>query len=178
MHRKHTARRLYHCGLRSKGQRQGNLLNSATPTTRNAVSINNRACCTRESLLTVFISAELVRWVSESKRPFSIVKDRGFIKLMKTGRPSYWLPSPVTVSRDVKSVFARVRQRIANMLNVGVSSLISTVVKSLTIRCVRRIGPPGQAQLRHGRLDFTEPPGLHRDHGPLGARRQTALIPA
>ncbi|KAI0684076.1 hypothetical protein BC835DRAFT_1242500, partial [Cytidiella melzeri] len=50
------------------------------------------------------------------KRPFSIVKDRGFISLMKTGRPSYWIPSPSTVSRDVKRVFARVRQRISNML--------------------------------------------------------------
>lgn len=68
--------------------------------------------------LTVTLRAEIVRWVSENKRPFEIVKDRGFVKLMKTGRPSYPLPSPVTVSRDVKRVFARVRQRIANMLRV------------------------------------------------------------
>lgn len=66
--------------------------------------------------------AEIVRWVSENKRPFEIVKDRGFVTLMKTGRPSLWLPSPVTVSRDVKRVFVRVRQRIANMLRVSISS--------------------------------------------------------
>ena len=37
---------------------------------------------------------------------------------MKTGRPEYYLPPPCTVSRDVRQVFARSRQRIANMLRV------------------------------------------------------------
>ena len=63
--------------------------------------------------------AEIVRWVSENKRPFKLVKDRGFQSLMKTGRPGYQLPSPETVSRDVKKVFCRVRKRIAKMLQVG-----------------------------------------------------------
>ena len=63
--------------------------------------------------------AEIVRWVSESKRPFKIVKDRGFRNLMKTGRPEYSIPSPETVSRDVKKVFLRVRKRIAKMLQVS-----------------------------------------------------------
>jgi hypothetical protein len=49
-------------------------------------------------------------------RPFKIVKDRGFQTLMKTGRPDYYIPSPETVSRDVKKVFVRCRQRIAKML--------------------------------------------------------------
>jgi coproporphyrinogen III oxidase len=35
---------------------------------------------------------------------------------MKTGRPDYYIPSPTTVSRDVKQVFANVRKRIAKML--------------------------------------------------------------
>jgi hypothetical protein len=51
-------------------------------------------------------------------RPFKIVKDRGFQSLMKTGRPDYYIPSPQTVSRDVKQVFVRCRQRIAKMLQV------------------------------------------------------------
>ncbi len=51
-------------------------------------------------------------------RPFKIVEDRGFKKLMKTGRPGYYLPSKETVSRDVKAVFAKCRQRIATMLQV------------------------------------------------------------
>ncbi|KAF8131085.1 hypothetical protein EV363DRAFT_1165668, partial [Boletus edulis] len=54
--------------------------------------------------------------VEMSLRPFNIVADRGFQSLMKTGRPEYYLPSPATVSRDVKLVFVHTRQRIAKML--------------------------------------------------------------
>lgn len=62
---------------------------------------------------------EFVRWISESKRPFKIVKDPGFRSLMKTGRPDCYIPSPETISRDVKKVFVAVRQRIAHMLQVS-----------------------------------------------------------
>jgi hypothetical protein len=61
---------------------------------------------------------EIVRWVLENLRPFKIVSDRGFQSLMKTGRPDYHILSPSTVSRDVKTVFAHTRQRIAKMLQV------------------------------------------------------------
>lgn len=64
--------------------------------------------------------AEIVRWVAESKRPFEVVADRGFQSLMKTGRPEYYIPSPTTVSRDVKKVFANARQRMAKMLQVKI----------------------------------------------------------
>ncbi|KAG1723006.1 hypothetical protein EDB19DRAFT_1615502, partial [Suillus lakei] len=40
----------------------------------------------------------------------------GFQSLMKTGRPEYYIPSKSTVSRDVRLVFARTRQRIAKMM--------------------------------------------------------------
>ena len=63
--------------------------------------------------------AEIVRWVSESKRLFKIVDDRGFRSLMKTGRPEYPIPSPQTVSKDVRNVFVSVRKRIAKMLQVS-----------------------------------------------------------
>lgn len=49
-------------------------------------------------------------------RPFSIVQDRGFQSLMKTGRPGYWVPSPTTVARDIKDVYARTRTRIGHLL--------------------------------------------------------------
>jgi hypothetical protein len=52
--------------------------------------------------------AEIVRWVSENKRPFAIVKDRGFQSLMKTERPDYHIPLPENLSRDVKNVFVHV----------------------------------------------------------------------
>lgn len=71
------------------------------------------------SMLICPFRAEIVRWVSESMRPFEIVNDRGFQCLMKTGRPDYYIPSPSTVSRDVKQVFIRVRKRIAKMLQVS-----------------------------------------------------------
>ena len=72
--------------------------------------------------------AEIVRWVAESFRPFSIVSDRGLVFLMKTGRPHYYLPSPWTVSRDVRLIFARTRQRIAAMLQVSFSLFRRAVV--------------------------------------------------
>lgn len=69
-------------------------------------------------ILMRYCSAEIVRWVSENKRPFSIVNDTKFQLLMKTGRPEYHIPSAETVSRDVKNVFVCVRKRIAKMLQV------------------------------------------------------------
>lgn len=52
---------------------------------------------------------KIVKWVCESQsmRPFRIVKDRGFVNLMKTGRPGYRIPSPAMVGHDVKTVFTR-----------------------------------------------------------------------
>jgi hypothetical protein len=38
---------------------------------------------------------------------------------MKTGRPEYYLPSPTTISHDVRLVFARTQQCIAKMLRVS-----------------------------------------------------------
>jgi hypothetical protein len=67
-------------------------------------------------------SAEIVRWVCESLRPFNIVGDRGFKVLMKTGRPHHYLPSPSTVGRDVRQVFVQVWRRIANLLRVCLMS--------------------------------------------------------
>ena len=61
---------------------------------------------------------EIVRWVAENKRPFAIVKDRGFIDLMKTAHPMYRIPSPATVARDVKHVFVSMRPIIAAKLKV------------------------------------------------------------
>ena len=57
-------------------------------------------------------------------RPFSIVEDRGFPSLMKTGRPEHYLPSRFTVSRDVKDVFVKVRKRIGEMLQVNINRLM------------------------------------------------------
>ena len=65
-----------------------------------------------------------MQWVAEGKRPFQIVNDRGFRTLIKTGRPEYHLPSAETVSRVVRGVFIKVRQRIAKMLQVCLEMFI------------------------------------------------------
>lgn len=69
----------------------------------------------------------MVRWVSESMRPFNIVEDRGFRSLMKTGRPEYYLPSRFTISRDVKEVFIKVRKRIARVLQASWQCVLDMV---------------------------------------------------
>ncbi|KAI0691889.1 hypothetical protein C8T65DRAFT_587059 [Cerioporus squamosus] len=51
-----------------------------------------------------------------SYRPFTVTTDPGFLRLMKTGRPGMYIPSPTTVSRDVKITFAGGRCRLAAML--------------------------------------------------------------
>jgi hypothetical protein len=71
-----------------------------------------------------------VHWVAESMRPFSIVEDEGFKKLMKTGRPEYYIPSRVTVARDVQHVFRKAKERISNMLQV--SSIVEFRACTLT----------------------------------------------
>ncbi|KAF9047975.1 hypothetical protein BDZ89DRAFT_941428 [Hymenopellis radicata] len=57
--------------------------------------------------------AECARWCAENYRPFKIVKDRCFQKLMRTGRPGTYIPSPTTVSRDTKMLFAKTHHHIA-----------------------------------------------------------------
>jgi hypothetical protein len=53
---------------------------------------------------------------------------------MKTGRPEYYLPSPTTVSRDVRLVFARLQQRIATLLRVSDCSKMNVKKAKTTYR--------------------------------------------
>ncbi|KAJ7728787.1 hypothetical protein B0H14DRAFT_2409936, partial [Mycena olivaceomarginata] len=66
--------------------------------------------------------AEQVRWVSESLRPFAIAKDRGYRRLMKSGRPSAYISSPTTIARDVKLLFNKTRERLKKRFQVYKSS--------------------------------------------------------
>ena len=50
---------------------------------------------------------------------------------MKTGRPEYYIPSPETISRDVRNVFVNVRKRIAKMLQVRDGSNMYVCINSL-----------------------------------------------
>jgi hypothetical protein len=74
------------------------------------------------------------------------VKDRGFQSLMKTGRPGYRLPSLQTVSRDVKSVFLKVRKRIAKTLQVGLSSDLRSTPMDNSPGLTRNMTEPSVSQ--------------------------------
>ncbi len=65
---------------------------------------------------------ETVLWMAEDKRPFAIVADKRFRKLMRTGpgRSEHYIPSPATVARDVRKVFVNMRQQIATTLQVSI----------------------------------------------------------
>jgi hypothetical protein len=70
-------------------------------------------------------SAEIVKWVMESMWPFSIVEDKGFQTLMKTGHPLYQIPSAATVARDIKEVFQKTKKQIVKYLQVGYLATVS-----------------------------------------------------
>src|SRR5229473_6999418 len=53
---------------------------------------------------------EIICWVYKNLHPFNIVKDQGFIHLIKTGHPNYYILLLSTVGHDVKKVFARVQK--------------------------------------------------------------------
>ena len=99
-------------------KRKGDLLYQATYEGRDLVSCV-RHCIHWWTYVNVFTSsAEIVCWVSENMRPFEVVNDHSFQSLMMTGRPVYHLPHARTVARNVTLVFARTKERIAEMLQV------------------------------------------------------------
>jgi hypothetical protein len=105
--------------LREKGRRTSCTHTGSTPRQKPSV-------CNRISLFldahNVHCRAKIVCWIAESCWPFKIVKDHGFLSLMKTGHPGYYIPSPSTVSQDTQQVFAWMRVRIAKMLQVILNS--------------------------------------------------------
>lgn len=63
-------------------------------------------------------SAKMVQWITENNRPTNIVTDRALRDLLLAGRPNTELPSQPTISRDIKSSFAKCRQNIGKLLQV------------------------------------------------------------
>ncbi|KAL1662527.1 hypothetical protein GGF50DRAFT_58815, partial [Schizophyllum commune] len=59
---------------------------------------------------------ETVRWMAESFHPFAVVEDKGYKRLMKTGRPECYIPSRSTVSCNVKSTIIKTRAGIGKFL--------------------------------------------------------------
>src|SRR5258705_13691968 len=69
-------------------------------------------------LANIICSVTIARWVSESMRPFSIVKDRGLRWLCRTGRPHFYLPDRTTVAKDVKFLHGWSERQLAEELQV------------------------------------------------------------
>ena len=65
-----------------------------------------------------FESAQIARWCTESNQPLKIVKDQASVVLMKAGHPGTTIPSPMTVSQDIKSAFERCHEHIDQILKV------------------------------------------------------------
>ncbi|KAG6821833.1 hypothetical protein H0H92_000600, partial [Tricholoma furcatifolium] len=63
--------------------------------------------------------AHIALWCAESNQPMNVVNDRQFKTLMQAGRPGTSLPSPTTVSRDIKAAFKACRVQIDKILKVS-----------------------------------------------------------
>ena len=64
------------------------------------------------------------RWFAESARPFRVVRDRGFRWLQKEGRPKHYIPSKETVARDVKKLYTKTKEKLAEELQVSTKNRI------------------------------------------------------
>ncbi len=63
-------------------------------------------------------SAHIVKWVTEINRPISIVKDQELCEIFTIGRPTLDIPSPNTISCDIKASFSKCRMHVASLLQV------------------------------------------------------------
>ena len=64
------------------------------------------------------IWADHISWMSESKRPFNLVSDAGYHRVMKKGHPGHYIPSDQTIRRDLHHVFVKSQEKIAKRLQV------------------------------------------------------------
>jgi hypothetical protein len=102
--------------------------------------------------------AHTARWCAESHRPFKIVKDREFGVLMKAARPGTNIPSPMTVSRDIKTAFDSSRERIDRILKVRP---YEGFYYYLSFESLSRTGTPWLFTLRHRCVDFPKSSSVH-----------------
>lgn len=66
----------------------------------------------------------VARWVAVSHRPYSIVKDPGLVEMIKMLNDKARLPSPATISKDVREVFAKSKTTVSTVLKVCHSHLL------------------------------------------------------
>jgi hypothetical protein len=101
-------------------------------------------------------SAHFVRWVTRNNRPTSIVEDQDLRELLMAGRPSLVIPSPATISRDIKASFNKCREHVARLLQVRQFMFDVTFVANL-YHCDRNIPDAYTLPPMLGRLQITGP---------------------
>ena len=101
-----------------------------------------------------FVSAQIARWCTESNWPLKIVTDWAFAVLMKSGHFGTTIPSPMTVSWDIKSAFERCREHIDHILKACLGSQVLFCYLHSTI------GTFGSCSLQYWCLDFSKPQGF------------------
>ncbi|KAJ3753776.1 hypothetical protein EV360DRAFT_27774, partial [Lentinula raphanica] len=136
---------------------------------------------TKQTTLTIVVNAYpahshlahsvvTARWVAESARPFLIVRNRGYRWLQKEGRPNHFVPSNVTVARDVKKLYVASKQQLVQELDAYEylvpieldcwSSPNHHAFMSIIAKMMRR-GKEGSEELTSVMLDFVELPCSH-----------------
>ncbi|KAG6825117.1 hypothetical protein H0H92_004643 [Tricholoma furcatifolium] len=60
--------------------------------------------------------ARIALWCSENNHPMKIVTDRQLATLMKAGHPGMTIPSPATISRNIKTAFEASHLQIDKLL--------------------------------------------------------------
>lgn len=78
-----------------------------------------------------------VRWMAESKRPFNLVNDLGYHRVMKKGRPAHYIPADRTISRDLRIVFLKTRELIAKKLQVTTYLVVDEVANTKNLAGIR-----------------------------------------
>lgn len=89
---------------------------SLTPPSREEIRYS--IICRSYVVANIIVSVTIARWVSESMRPFLIVKDRALRWLCKTGDPHFYLPDETTMAKDVKFLYGWSERRLAEELQV------------------------------------------------------------
>jgi hypothetical protein len=61
---------------------------------------------------------KLALWAVQCHRPFAIIADPEFIEILTDLNNKIIVPSPSTLSRDVKEIFSMSRLKVASILQV------------------------------------------------------------
>ena len=161
--------------------RDGSIFTVFTRQGQQPIKISHRAHTTEGSrwVLHVYFNcshlwtfrAHIARWCAKNNCPHRTVKDRQFDILMKARHPGTSLPSPLTVSHDIKATFERCREHINTILKVSLRICIMDCLFNLCIGtlqactfCNRCVDIPKSLGLH--RLDSALTP-LQKDFGIL-----------